>query len=557
MSVLPGDLHPATDPIVAGFGELVEAGPLALLNRVKDAPKRLLDEVQRFEPASLVGDQLGGPYRQLLDRADGFSASQLFAAADAELARARQRLLDTARPSRALEPLRAPVQELFARLDAFSAEALLAPLTDRVEQTIAQIIEASPVDEILGAINGVFDTVRDVLTFAQRVQTVADRVRQLFEAFVTSDQQFDAWRDDLLDKVPGAGNAQVVSALAGLTGALDGARHADMLAAFDAATASVIAELDGLDSGPRLSRIVSAYGRLVTRVAALPASPTKDAAQLALGRFNPTQPLHSAPLRVSGEVRSAIASARSALVAMAGEWTETTDGFAPLRNVDAAALRDLVSAELEPTLRPVRFLFTSLGNLAAPVAGVVETLSQVITTLTTRVDALVTGPGSLSAISGAVQDVVDALRNIDLGFLGRSLDEVLLTVRDRVRAIDPARLGEELDDAFEQALSVVSLATIIPAAEITQVDNAWQAVIDKLRGLDPGDLVENALQPIWDETVLPLLDAFDLTPVFAALIEFLESLNGELGSGLDQVNTAYQSLIALRPDGGASVSVGV
>ena len=187
MSVLPGDLHPATDPIVAEFGELVEAGPLALLNRVKDAPKRLLDEVKRFEPAALVGDQLGAPYRQLLDQADSFSASQLFAAADAELARARQRLLDTARPSRALEPLRAPVQELFARLDAFSAEALLAPLTEKVEQTIAQIIEASPVDEILGAINGVFDTVRDVLAFAQRIQSVADRVRQLFEAFVTAD----------------------------------------------------------------------------------------------------------------------------------------------------------------------------------------------------------------------------------------------------------------------------------------------------------------------------------------------------------------------------------
>ena len=82
-------------------------------------------------------------------------------------------------------------------------------------------------------------------------------------------------------------------------------------------------------------------------------------------------------------------------------------------------------------------------------------------------------------------------------------------------------------------------------------------MIDKLRGLDPGDLGEDALQPIWDDTVLPLLDAFDLTPVFAALIEFLESLQGELSGGLDQVNTAYQSLIALRPGGGASGSIGI
>jgi ABC-type transporter Mla subunit MlaD len=244
-------------------------------------------------------------------------------------------------------------------------------------------------------------------------------------------------------------------------------------------------------------------------------------------------------------------------VASAGEWSDTVAGFAPLHNVGAGTLRDLVAAELVPTLQPVRFLFTSLGHVAAPVAGVVETLSQLITTLTARVDALVTGPGSLSAISGAVQDVVDALRNIDLGFLGRSVDEVLLTVRDQVRGVDPARLGDELDEVFEQALSALSLFTIIPASDIAELDDAWQSVVDKLRALDPGDLVEDALQPIWDDTVLPLLDAFDLTPVFAALIEFLESLEGELSSGLDQVNTAYQSLLAQRPGGGASASAGI
>src|SRR5262249_15502625 len=41
MSVLPGDLHPVTDPLVADFGELVASGPSAVLAGVKDAPKRL------------------------------------------------------------------------------------------------------------------------------------------------------------------------------------------------------------------------------------------------------------------------------------------------------------------------------------------------------------------------------------------------------------------------------------------------------------------------------------------------------------------------------------
>ena len=556
LSVLPGDLHPVTDPLVADFGKLVASGPLAVLASVQDAPQKLLDEIKRFEPAALVGDQLAAPYRTLLASAGKFKAAQLFAAADSELTNARRRLQQTASPGRALQPLRAPLQQLFAKLDAFSPAALLAPLTQAVQETIAHIVDASPVDEILATINGVFDSVREVLNFAQRIQSVADRVRQLFDALANADAQLDAWRDGLLAKVGDGTDAAVAAALAALTAALDGVRHADVLAAFDSSTAAVMAELDGLDGTARLSRIVSAYGRFATRVVTLPPSATKDAAQLVLTRFNPAQPLHSAPLRLAGDLRAVIGATRDSLVAQNVAWTDTVEGLANLRGVAAGSLHDLVAAAIEPALQPVRCIFRSAGNLAAPVNGVAQTLTDLVTTLTSRIDALVNGPGSLSAISGAVQEVVDTLRNIDLSFVGRSLDDVLNAVREQLRAIDPAQLADELDAEFAQALSGLSLDSIIPAADIAALDAAWQAVIAKLKQLDPGELVEKALQPVYDAAVLPLLDAFDLTPVFAALIDFLKSMAGELSDGLDEVNVAYQSLVALRPGGGVSASIG-
>lgn len=556
MSVLPGDLHPVTDPLLSEFDDVVISGPLAVVSRVKDAPKRLLDEIKRFEPATLIGDRLSTPYRDLLDRADGFEAVKLFAEADAALQGGRQRLLQTASPGRALAPLTATVQQLFTKLDEFKPSALLDPLTEKVEQTVAQIIDASPVDEILGEINGVFDAVRDILNFVQRIGSIATRIGELFDAFANADAQLDAWRDELLAKVPNTADAGLQTALTALTTAIDAAGHANALAAFDAAAASALAELDALDPDARLNRVVTAYGRLASRVGGLPASASKDAAQQVLARFNPTQPVNSAPLRLAGDVRDALRAARSDLVALTDDWTETVGGFADLRDVAPSALRDLLSAEIDPALQPVRFVFTTLGNLAAPVNGVVQTLTELVTMLTDRADALIDGPDSLSAISGAVQQVVDALRAIDLGFVGRSLDDVLREIRDQLRTIDPQRLADELDAAFAQALSVLSLTTIIPAADIAALDQAWQSVVDKLRQLDPGKLVEEAVQPAYDATVLPLLDAFDLTPLFSALIDFLDSMKGELGSGLDEVNSAYQSLIALRPGSGVSVSIG-
>lgn len=63
-----------------------------------------------------------------------------------------------------------------------------------------------------------------------------------------------------------------------------------------------------------------------------------------------------------------------------------------------------------------------------------------------------------------------------------------------------------------------------------------------------------AVQPVFDAQVRPLVDAFDLTPVFDALIDALRNLDEELKAELGQVNTAYQALRAARPGASAATS---
>ncbi|HEX6559572.1 MAG TPA: hypothetical protein VF021_08915, partial [Longimicrobiales bacterium] len=59
---------------------------------------------------------------------------------------------------------------------------------------------------------------------------------------------------------------------------------------------------------------------------------------------------------------------------------------------------------------------------------------------------------------------------------------------------------------------------------------------------------------------LPLLDAFDLSPVLDKVIEKLKNLDGELATELGRVNVSYRAMLAAVPGGGAqsaSVSVSV
>ena len=52
LEVLPDDLQPVTDPLLEEFDELIEQGPVPLLERVAEKPAELLDSITRFKPGA-------------------------------------------------------------------------------------------------------------------------------------------------------------------------------------------------------------------------------------------------------------------------------------------------------------------------------------------------------------------------------------------------------------------------------------------------------------------------------------------------------------------------
>src|SRR5262249_47217633 len=115
-----------------------------------------------------------------------------------------------------------------------------------------------------------------------------------------------------------------------------------------------------------------------------------------------------------------------------------------------------------------------------------------------------------------------------------------------------------LDREFGEVIDALDLKALLPPANIAALDAAAAEVTNKLGTLDPEKLVTAAAGPAFEAAIVPLVEALDITPVFNALIEALRGLEEELKSGLERVNTAYQSLLAARPGGGgASASIGI
>jgi len=560
LEVLPDDLAPVTDPLLEEFDQLIDNGPVPLLERVAEKPAELLDSITRFQPGTLIGDALGTPYRKALDKAEAYQPSRLFAAIDDELQRAKQSLVQQAAPGKALGVLSAPFDSLKDELNRYSPDALLLPLEEKIEAAVAKVIEASPVDEIFNPINRVFELITQTLDVPRNLVATLQRLDALLTRLANSGQQIDTWRDGMLDKVFGVTNlAAITAALSDLDSALADAAHAALLSRFDSQTLPLRTALESFGPGTRVTTLVGAHNRARSLANALPDSVDKSASLAALDRFDPSR---APPLRLSAQLLQCLDESRDALVAMESEWRDLVEspdglltGIAAVTR-DANGLRSLVATALEPLLAPLRHLFSLIESVQPALQAMLSTLSGLVDQLTSGVAALVTGPASLQSISDAIQQVVDTLRNIDLGFLRESLQQLFIQLLDQLDALDPAQLGQALDDAFSDLLEPIGLDQVIPPGSIDTLDASFQLVLDKLRALDPEQLITEVVQPEYEATLVPLVEAFDLTPAFNALIEFLRGLSEELGSELDRVNGAYQGLSAARPELG-SINVNI
>lgn len=563
VAVLPDDLRPVTEPLIEDFGELVESGPVQLLERVRDKPQEVFDHVRNFEPGVLIGSALSDPYRALLAKAEGFQPSSFVALGEMELEIQKRRLKEAAGPAKALLPLVQAFDDLLARIDQYSPDAVLAPLEEQVESAIQNVVEASPVDEVLGVVNRVFGTIESVVGAIENMMAVLTRLEAALTALSDSSVQIDAWRDAVLDNIGAIPDlSDVTTAKASLDAAIDANRHADLASRYDAAVAAVEAELAALDPGQRLNAMVMDHQRLRTAANGLAATPERAQLLAALDRFDPLNPSHSGPLRAAAELRQAITGTRAILTDLGADWAEVIhdpDGcLAEIRSTaaDAAALRQTVAGALEPDLRPLRLLFAQLQFAGPAVGGMLGQLSNLIASLTSSLGAILTGPASLQTIANAVQQVVDTLRNIDLSVLRLALADVFRAARDQIAALGPRPLVETLDREFGDVVDALHLGLILPKAELDTLDAAFDAALDKLRSLDPEQLVIEVVQPVFEAEVRPLIEAFDITPVFEALIAALRGLDEELQAELGRVNTAYQALLAARPAGvSASASV--
>ncbi len=560
MSVLPESLTPLTDPLIANLDELIEQGPIPLLEALRDLPKPIVEEMRNFSPRGLLEEPLGTPFRELREKLDAFEPTQWLDAAEQELDALRQRLLQSLDLGALLAPLAQAQQALVAELARFQPGTVIQPLAQRLEEAVQGLTGALPTSDLTAGLD-------QVLGRAHKITATLEQVVEIMQAFTAKlalladpDAQLDQWLAEILAKLPGDAPATLSAPLAALKQAVNNSRAAPLQASYQSARQGLADKLAQADPAALLARIMTGRSRLTPAlVNALPASQAKTDLQAWLAGFDPAGPAFSLGLRRLAALRDALTAADQGISALMADWDaryHRADGVLAALVHDAVTVDELrqwlreaidrqLGAPVVSFLKQLKAVGALLGVFTDAIAGVLQHVKQ-------KLDDLLAVPQALSNAANELQDLQNQLATLDLQMFSREVDGLYDGLVDKLRALDPREMEQPLRRGLEQLLGQLTLDSVFTPGLRQQIEGSYATLKSKVDALDPELLVIKPLDDLYTQDVLPLVDALDVSEAVQKLIDRLEELPDELKTELGRVDTAYQEMLAAAPSGSPS-----
>ncbi len=559
MSALPESLTPITDPLLANLDELIEKGPIPLLEGLRDLPKPIVEELHKFSPRGLLEEPLGTPFKDLRAKMDEFEPTQWLDAAEQELGGLKQRLLQALDLSALLAPLAQAQQALLLELGRFRPGAVIEPLAQQLEQALHSLNVALPTTQLTQELDQVLGRIQKVIgTFEQAVD-VANAFTAKLALLSDPDAQLNQWLTEILAKLPADAPATLSAPLAALAQAVSNARATPLETAYHAAQQGLADKLALADSAALLSRLLQGRARVTqTLVNALP-DPAKTDVQQFLAQFDPAGPAFSRGLRRLAALRDALSATEQGMTLLFNDWDaryHRDDGvLAALvhQSVTVDELRGWVREAIDKQLgAPVVGFLRQLKLIGALLGTFGQALTGVLQAVKTKLDALLAVPQALSQAAHELEQLQQKIANLDLEMFVREVDSLYQDLLDKLKALDPKAMEQPLRRALETLLDGLNLDSVFTPGLRGQIEQSYATLVSKIDALDPELLVIKPLDDLYTQDVLPLVDALDVSEAVQKLIDRLNKLPGDLKTELGRVDDAYQDMLAAAPSGSPS-----
>lgn len=561
VAILPADMEPLVQPLITGMGEVIEGenGPVAIIDSVKDKPAELLDKIKEYDPAVLIQDALTDNYTAVLTQMEEFSPGTLIIEPLEQVLDAlKQRLTDEVQPSRLLKPLEQVFDQIKESFSALEPAELIEPLNQAVTDAINTVVDLLPLDEIDAAMEQIDKVVKKIEEFVgtgDKIKSVFQKIRDILNNLTDADQQIDNWIDEILGKLDLSGvQSTINAALSELSDAVSAVKADDLKNYINQKFDEILDSFDTLNPDIFLTDIVQKYRRLETGINALPDSSEKTVITNLLARLNPMQEGFLGPFQVYANIKENITTVKQGLEAAFETWDtqyhhpESIFSNLGYDNLNTDQLRDMIRETIEPVFKkPLKALFSWVQPVSDAIIAFLGKIEPVIDSLQDKIDVLLSGPEALARINDAIQNLADRLRNLDFGFITASVESIFNEIETKIESLNPAVIGSALDQAFADFLETIDVTLLISQSDLDQLDSEIEEVITKLEALNPDTLVVQPLSKTYNDNILPLINAFDISEVIDAIVSRLRELDDELETELGRVNQEYVEMLAAVP----------
>ncbi|MEM0995712.1 MAG: hypothetical protein AAGN35_01475 [Bacteroidota bacterium] len=561
-------LDPVVDALVDELEKIIDEGPRKVLLQVKVGPQKLVDIISRYSPENLVADCIGPAFQDLLTEMTRFKPSSLLEPIQAALDAVKEQVQRLGDPETLLAPLDEPFMEVIGILDAFDPEEIISPLDDAMQNGVQTILEILP----LGAANAVFDQIAGLGLIIQaladkatRIQSFIDGLRIRLSGLQGAQQQMQAISADIASRIDAFTDISgVTTAMDEVSLALADIHSASLTAEVNNVLNPLIAKVQSLQVKPKLAAIASALTSFpLEQLASLPPSLNKTNLEAFLTQFDPTVGQIAAPAELLDTLPAAVASAREDFDELMLEWNDRhLEANGPIMalyqpTLTAAELRtmlkDTMENELTRLLEPFMIIVERLEGgargLALKLTDVIDGINDLLDDLTDITDAV-------EELRTALDDLVETFLSFNLNFISESFGEIFDALRNQLMGLLPSGIAEALSDMYKDLLGLLDVTELLDASAL---DAEFLAIIDLLRGLDPSEIIVNALQPEF-EKVLEFILRFDLSVQIDAFLEQIDRLIDDLRTELDRVSVKYEDMWQAVPSnlsGGVSASLSV
>ncbi len=563
IDVLPDDLTPVTDPLIDGLGNLIEAGPIPLLEAIKDAPQHIVDAINDFDPAALIGDSLSTPFQELIGEIEDFEPDELLAPIATEVENFKERLRENVKPGVFLDPIIEIHDQILLDLEGFQPSTIVDPINSELTRAVEQITDAIPIEGVFDEIETVIEDLNRILGVdgvADSILQLVGRIRDFLAPFVDATEeisiQIRSWLDEILrSAVDSLEVSALQTAFTDLASAIDDTQATALQSLYDETVSPIsTAVRDILQPRALMTELVRSHSQLRSAWNGMAESSSKSRVDSILLSVDPTSPDFTEIFTAYSDIVSRIDSTGQNMESTLADWDQLfhqVDGvLASYRQAPTSPqeLKQWLMESLENQLiHPLQTIFEKFAAAGRMLDAFIGPIVELVEELRTTANQIIAAPAALLAVGESLEQVRERLQNINLDFISESIDAIYNQVKEQVRTIDPRSLKRTLDTSFDDLVSTIDLDQIVPVEALNQTDDDIDLALEALRQLDPQVLIGEVLQPKFEEILAPFVSALDLSPALNALTERLRPLESELGAEMDRVNEAYQGFLSAVP----------